>query len=147
MLTNCIISRPFRDITDSQIVFLSPDLVLIEHSDPGAQDVKMSTNTYAMLKLEALQLDTSVLSLLPFIQQLKLKGFSPIGLMISYRHITGFGNTRGTIATEYQIPVLLHPKDAGHLQSRSFNISFENPIDHPMLQEFDIETLLFPGHT
>ena len=52
MLTNCIISRPFRDITDSQIVFLSPDLVLIEYSDPGAQDVKMSTNTFAMLKLE-----------------------------------------------------------------------------------------------
>jgi glyoxylase-like metal-dependent hydrolase (beta-lactamase superfamily II) len=26
-------------------------------------------------------------------------------------------------------------------------VSFENPIDHPILQEFDIETLLFPGHT
>lgn len=48
---------------------------------------------------------------------------------------------------EFPIPVLLHPIDAHHRQARSSNIQYENPIDHPILKELDLEALLFPGHT
>ena len=47
-------SRPFRGLSDPQMTFLRPDIVLMEQSDPGAQDVKMSTNTYALQSLERL---------------------------------------------------------------------------------------------
>jgi len=43
-------SRPFRGLSDPQMTYLRPDIVLMEQSDPGAQYAKMSTNTYALLE-------------------------------------------------------------------------------------------------
>jgi hypothetical protein len=43
--------------------------------------------------------------------------------------------------------VFLHPIDAKHRQAIVAEVQFENPIDHPLLAEFGIEALLFPGHT
>lgn len=141
-------SRPFRGLSDPQMTFLRPDIVLMEQSDPGAQDAKMSTNSYALLKPgKALLLDLSSSTLIPFVRQLHSKGFSPVGVMISHRHVVDFDDSIGTIATEFKIPVLLHPIDAGHPQALGANILFENPVDHPILREFGIQTLFFPGHT
>ena len=66
--------------------------------------------------------------------------------MISHRHVVDFDYSIQTIATEFEIPVLLHPIDSRHPQALNTDIKFENPIDHPILYEFGIQTLLFPGH-
>jgi hypothetical protein len=42
-------SNPFRGRSEPQMTRLRPDIVLIEHSDPGAETVHISTNTYALL--------------------------------------------------------------------------------------------------
>lgn len=47
-------SRPFRGLPKPQMIFLCPNLVLIEQNDPDAQAVRMSTNTYALLSLGSL---------------------------------------------------------------------------------------------
>lgn len=142
-------SKPFRGMSQPQMMNLNPNITLLEHSDPGAESSHMSTNAYAFLKdNQALLIDAGDSSLLPFIRQLNNQGFSPLVLVISHRHIVGqSGEALQSLTTEFQIPVLLHPIDAQHRQALSSNVQFENPIDHPMLKEFDLEALLFPGHT
>jgi glyoxylase-like metal-dependent hydrolase (beta-lactamase superfamily II) len=127
---------------------LRPDLVLIECSDPGAQAAHISTNTYALLNVgRMLLVDTNVSSLLPFVRQLSDDGFAPAALVLSHRHVVGLGDAIGDISTEFKIPVLIHPIDAGHQQALASGIQFENPVGHPVLGEFGFEALLFPGQT
>lgn len=141
-------SKPFRGFSQPQIVRLRPDLVLIEYSDPGAEPVRMSTNTYVLLRAgRMLLMDTSVSSLLPFVRKLCDEGFSPAALVIPHRHVIGLGDAVGAMVSEFDIPVLLHPIDAKHPQALAANVPFENPIGHPVLDEFGFEALLFPGHT
>ena len=63
---------------------LRPDIVLIEYSDPGAEEFRLSTNTYALL------VDTNISSLLPFVWLLSDDGFSPSALVITHRHVVGW---------------------------------------------------------
>ena len=77
---------------------LRPDIVLIEHSDPRAEAAHISTNTYALLKVERMLLvDMSVTPLLPFVRQLSDDGFSPAALVISHRQVVGLGDALGDI--------------------------------------------------
>ena len=41
-------SNPFRGMSQPQTTHLRPDIVLIEYSDPGAEEAHLSTNTYAL---------------------------------------------------------------------------------------------------
>ena len=61
--------------------------------------------------------------------------------------MVGLGDAIGDLSTEFKIPVLLHPIDAGHQQALVSGIQFENPVGHPVLGEFGFEALLFPGQT
>ncbi|MGA9167951.1 MAG: MBL fold metallo-hydrolase, partial [Nitrososphaeraceae archaeon] len=141
-------SRPFRGMSEPQMTHLRPDVVLIEYSDPGAEAAHISTNTYALLNAgRMLLVDTNVSSLLPFVRQLSEDGFSPAALVISHRHVVGLGDAIGSLAAEFKIPLLLHPIDAGHQQGLAAGVTFENPIGHPVLDEFGFEALLFPGQT
>jgi glyoxylase-like metal-dependent hydrolase (beta-lactamase superfamily II) len=141
-------SKPFRGMAQPQMTHLRHDIVLIEHSDPGAESVHVSTNTYALLnKGRMLLVDTNVSSLLPFVRQLSKDGFSPAALVISNRHVVGLGDAMGNLAAEFKIPLLLHPIDAGHQHGLDAGVTFENPIGHPVLDEFGFEALLFPGQT
>jgi len=140
--------RPFRGMSEPQMVRLLPDLALMEYSDPGAEHASMSTNTYALLKVgRMLLVDTSESSLVPFVRQLSDEGFLPAALVISHRHVVGLGDAVGYLTSEFKMPVLLHPIDARHPQALAAGVPFENPIDHPILHEFGFEALLFPGHT
>lgn len=141
-------SRPFRGMSVPQMTHLRPDVVLIEYSDPGAESIHTSTNTYALLNAgRMLLMDTNVSSLLPFVRQLSNDGFSPAALVLSHRHVVGLGDAIGTLATEFRIPVLLHPIDARHHQALTAGIKFEDPVGHPVISEFGFEALLFPGQT
>ena len=42
-------SKPFRGMSEPQMTHLRPDIVLIEYSDPGAEEIHLSTNTYALM--------------------------------------------------------------------------------------------------
>ena len=128
--------------------YLRPDIVLIEYSDPGAEDFRLSTNTYALLNSgRMLLVDTNISSLLPFVRQLSDDGFSPSALVITHRHVVGLGDALGDIKSEFKIPLLLHPIDAGHKQALTSGLSFEDPVGHQALAEFGFEALLFPGQT
>ena len=141
-------SKPFRGMSQPQMTHLRPDIVLIEHSDPGAEEVHISTNTYALLNAgRMLLVDTNVSHLLPFVRQLSDDGFSPAALVITHRHVVGLGDALSDIKTEFKIPLLLHPIDAKHKQAVAAGIPFENPIGHRVLSEFAFEALLFPGQT
>jgi len=131
-----------------QMTHLRPDIVLIEYSDPGAEEAHLSTNTYALLNAgRMLLVDTNVSPLLLFVRQLSDDGFSPAALVITHRHVVGLGNALIDLKTEFKIPLLLHPIDARHKQAKSTGIPFENPIGHRVLSEFGFEALLFPGQT
>ena len=41
----------------------------------------------------------------------------------------------------------MHPQDAEHPQARFAKVRYENPVAHPLLMEFGLEALHFPGHT
>jgi len=141
-------SKPFRGMSQPQMTHLRPDIVLIEHSDPGAEDVHLSTNTYALLNAgRMLLVDTNVSLLLPFVRQLSDDGFSPAALVITHRHVVALGDALSDLKTEFKIPLLLHPIDAKHKQAVAAGIPFENPIGHEVLSEFGFEALLFPGQT
>ena len=141
-------SKPFRGMSKPQMTRLLPDIALIESSDAGAEEAHLSTNKYALLNAgRMLLLDTNVSSLIPFVRQLSDDGYSPAALVLSHRHIVGLGDAIGDLSTEFKIPVLLNPIDAGHEQAMVSGIRFENPVGHPILGEFGFEALLFPGQT
>jgi len=100
-----------------QMTRLRPDIALIEHSDPGAEAVHISTNTYALLKDRLMLLvDTNVSPLLPFVRQLSNEGFSPAAVVITHRHVVGGGDALTDLMAEFKIPLFLHPIDAKHQQ-------------------------------
>jgi glyoxylase-like metal-dependent hydrolase (beta-lactamase superfamily II) len=135
-------------MSQPQMTHLHRDIVLIEHSDPGAEEVHLSTNTYALLNAgRVLLVDTNDSHLLPFVRQLSDHGFSPAALVITHRHVVGLGDALNDIMAEFKIPLLLHPIDAKHKQAVAAGIPFENPIGHRVLSEFSFEALLFPGQT
>ena len=141
-------SNPFRGKSHPQMTRLRPDIVLIEHSHPGAEAVHISTNTYALMKdRRMLLVDTNVSPLLPFVRQLSGDGFSLAAVVITHRHVVGGGDALTDLTTEFKIPLLLHPIDAQHEQAVAAGIPFENPIGHKVLKEFGFEALLFPGQT
>lgn len=127
---------------------LRPDIVLMEHSDPGAERMHISTNTYALLNGKRMLLvDVNSSPLLPFLEQLVNDGYSPTALVITHRHIVGSGDALADLKNEFKIPILLHPNDTGHEQASALGLRFENPIGHKALGEFGYEALLFPGQT
>ncbi len=141
-------SKPFRGMSQPQMTHLRPGIALIEHSDPGAEALHISTNTYALLsERRMLLVDTNVSSLLPFVRKLSNDGFSPAASVILHRHVVGLGDALVDLKTEFKIPLLLHPIDASHKQALASGLPFENPIGHRVLREFGFEALLFPGQT
>ena len=141
-------SKPFRGMSQPQMMHLRPDIVLTEYSDPGAEEAHLSTNTYALLNVgRMLLVDTNVSSLLPFVRQLSDDGFSPAALVITHRHVVGLGDALSDLKTEFKIPLLLHPIDAKHKQALAAGLPFENPVGHPVLRDFGFDALLFPGQT
>jgi glyoxylase-like metal-dependent hydrolase (beta-lactamase superfamily II) len=127
---------------------LRDDVVLIEHSDPGARQAQLSTNTYAVLRnSRALLIDTNFSPLMPFIRELAARGFTPAALVISHRHVAGTGDAVRTLAKEFKMPVLMHPVDAGHPQAMVSQVPYEDPMGHSLLTEFGLEAIHFPGHT
>lgn len=141
-------SKPFRGMSQPQMTHLRPDIVLIEHSDPEAEEAHISTNTYALLNAgRMLLVDTNISPLLPFVRQLSDDGLSPSALVITHRHVVGLGDALSDLKTEFKIPLLLHPIDAKHKQAVAAGIPFENPIGHRVLSEFGFDALLFPGQT
>jgi metal-dependent hydrolase (beta-lactamase superfamily II) len=127
-------SNPFRGMSQPLMTCLRPDIVLIEHSDPRAEAVHISTNTYALLNAgRMLLVDTNVSPLVHSVRQLSNDGFSPAAVVITHRHVVGGGDALGDLMTEFKIPLLLHPIDAKHQQAVAAGIPFQNPIGHPAL--------------
>jgi glyoxylase-like metal-dependent hydrolase (beta-lactamase superfamily II) len=127
---------------------LRDDVVLIEHSDPGARQAQLSTNSYAVLRNgRALLLDTNFSMLVPLVRELAARGFTPSALVLSHRHVAGTGDAVRELANEFKIPVLMHSTDAAHPQAAAARVRYEDVMNHPLLAEFGVEAIHFPGHT
>ena len=121
-------SKPFRGMSEPQMTHIRNDIVLIEYSDPGAEEIHISTNTYALLNAgRMLLVDTNVSPLLPFVRQLSDDGFSPAALVITHRHVVGLGDALSDLKTEFKIPLLLHPIDAKHKQAAGRRYTIREP--------------------
>jgi glyoxylase-like metal-dependent hydrolase (beta-lactamase superfamily II) len=141
------IPKLFRGSTEPQMNRLLDDLVLIEHSDPGAAPARISTNTYAILANgRALLFDVNSSELLPLVERLRSEGFAPAGLVLSHRHTAGLGDAVPIVTERFRIPVFLHPLDARHPQA-NIGVQYEDPMGHPLLADFGAEPLHMPGHT
>src|SRR6266496_3776428 len=102
-LNHLIMSRAFRGMSHPQMTHLRPDIVLIEYSDPGAEAVHISTNTFALMNAgRMLLVDTNVTPLLPFVRQLSNEGFSPAAMVITHRHVVGAGDALSDLQTEFK---------------------------------------------
>jgi hypothetical protein len=131
-------------MSQPQMTRLRPDIVLIEYSDPGAEEIHLSTNTYGLLNAgRMLLVDTNVSSLLSFVRQLFDDWVLPSALMITHRHVVGLGDALNDLKSEFKIPLLLHPIDARHRQALASGIAFENPLGHRVLREFGLRQYYF----
>lgn len=127
---------------------LLEDLILLEHADPGARRVQMSTNAYVLLaEGKALVVDAAFDYLLPPIREIAREGHPPAGLVLSHRHLAGNGDLFRAFEEEFGVPVFLHPLDAGHEQSRGAGVEFQDPMASPLFGEFGVEVIHFPGQT
>ncbi len=137
----------FRGLAEPQMHQLRDNLFLLESSDPGARRVGLSTNSYAIAVADRVLLfDMGVSPLVPFVRQLRDRGFAPAGLVLSHRHVARNGDAVHALATEFAIPVLLHPLDAHHPEA-AIDVRYEDPMGHPLLAAFGLAALHVPGHT
>lgn len=127
---------------------LLDDLILLEHTDPGAQPAGMSTNAYVLLADgKALIVDAAFDYLLPPIREIADRGYPPAGLLLSHRHLAGNGDIFGAFREEFGAPIFLHPLDAAHPQAGGAGVEFRDPMESPLFSEFGAEVIHFPGQT
>jgi glyoxylase-like metal-dependent hydrolase (beta-lactamase superfamily II) len=55
--------------------------------------------------------------------------------------------SEGLITLVADVPIFLHPLDAGHPQAKSAGMAFQDPMDSVMLAGFGLEVIHFPSQT
>ncbi|MDQ3783414.1 MAG: MBL fold metallo-hydrolase [Actinomycetota bacterium] len=127
---------------------LLDDLILLEHTDPGARPAGMSTNAYALLDDgKALLVDAAFDFLRPPTREIADEGYPPAGLLLSHRHLAGNGDMFEAFGEEFGVPIFLHPLDAAHPQAGGAGVKFRDPMESPLFAEFGAEVIHFPGQT
>src|ERR1017187_8668388 len=128
-----MVSSAFRGSHVPQMTELREDVVLIEHSDPGARHARLSTNAYVVLSPgRALFIDTNLSILAPFMQELAGRGFASAPSFISRRHVAGNGDAVRALANQFKMPVLMHPREATHPQAMVHQVPCESQIGYPV---------------
>jgi glyoxylase-like metal-dependent hydrolase (beta-lactamase superfamily II) len=125
------------------------DVVLLEHTDPRARRVNIATNTYVLLNAarQAIVIDGSFDYLLSPIQDILDQGYRLAGVALTHRHLTEHGALLNRVVRTLDVPILLHPRDAGMLRSLTTGLAFQDPTGHFLPRAFGVETVFFPGHT
>jgi len=127
---------------------LLDDLILLEHTDPGARPAGMSTNAYVLLADgKALIVDAAFDYLLTPTREIAGRGYRPAGLLLSHRHLAGNGDMFGAFQEEFGAPIFLHPLDAAHPQAGGADVELRDPMESPLFAEFGVEVIHFPGQT
>lgn len=136
-------------IDEPQLETLYDDLRALRHSDPGAVQMGMATNCYAVLsdeRGEAVYFDVLVEDLFPLVDKLADEGYDPAALVLTHHHVAVNGKeTIERFRERYGVPIFLHPQDATHPQLR--DREYEDPVGNELLVEFDLEIEAFPGQT
>lgn len=70
-------------------------------------------------------------------------GLKVAGFIFSHSHVVANGNFISTFKKEFDVPFFLHPMD----QAFFIGFEFTNPINHKVINDFNIEAIHFPGHT
>jgi glyoxylase-like metal-dependent hydrolase (beta-lactamase superfamily II) len=124
-----------------------PNLYQIKHSDLGGVRAGMATNTYILTANgKALIIDAAFDYLLEPIKEVLGTSLSAVGFLYSHSHVVANSNFFSGFRAAFKVPFFLHPLDQAVLGATSAGL-FENPVDHPLLTDFDIELKLFAGHT
>jgi glyoxylase-like metal-dependent hydrolase (beta-lactamase superfamily II) len=124
-------------------------VALLEHSDPGARQANIATNTYVIVNAnrQAVVIDGSFDYLLPPLRALLGDRYDVLGIALTHRHLAEQGSAVRRIAEAFGVPVLLHPRDAAALRHDASGATFDDPSQSSVLTAVGLETLLFPGHT
>jgi glyoxylase-like metal-dependent hydrolase (beta-lactamase superfamily II) len=134
-------------VTNLKAMQVLPSLYQIKHSDPGSIKAGMATNTYILTaNNKALIIDAAFEYLLKPIKEVLGTTYTLVGFLYSHNHVVGNSNFLQGFKTEFDVPFFLHPLDAAAFGIQSAGL-FENPINHPLLTDFNIEVKLFAGHT
>jgi len=121
-----------------------PNLYYIKHTDPGAVKAGMATNTFIIINSgKALIMDASNYYLSGPIKQVIGSELEVAGFIYSHSHVVANGNYIPAFKKEFDVPFFLHPKDQVYFNG----FEFTDPVNHPLLNDFNIEVLHFPGHT
>jgi len=124
-----------------------PNLYQIKHSDPGSIRAGMATNTYILMANgKALIIDAAFDYLLEPIKEVLGTKFTVVGFLYSHNHVVGNSNFLQGYKEAFDVPFFLHPLDAAAFGTQGAGY-FENPINHLLLAEFNIDIKLFQGHT
>lgn len=125
-----------------------PGVALLEHSDPGARQANIATNTYVVVNAnrQALLIDGSFDYLVAPLRSVLSEGYDLIAVALTHRHLAHGGAVR-RIAESFGVPVLLHPRDAASLHHGTPGLGFDDPMHSDVLATFGLETVFFPGHT
>ncbi|HYW30904.1 MAG TPA: hypothetical protein VE869_05300 [Gemmatimonas sp.] len=130
------------------IAMLRPGLVRLRHAEPHAEAAGMATNAYAVLAPgRALLVDAGFLDLMPAIAAFAADGFAPSALVFTHRHVVAQSDAIDALATAYQVPFLLLPRESAHPQAQQSGLQFDDPAGHEALTAVGMEALPFPGHT
>ena len=122
-------------------------VALLEHSDPGARQANIATNTYVVVNGngQALLIDGSFDYLVPPLQALLGEAYHLMGIALTHRHLAEHGAVR-QIARTFGVPGFLHSRDAISLHDES-GLKFNDPMHSNVLATFGLEAVFFPGHT
>jgi len=121
-----------------------PNLYYIKHSDPGAVKAGLATNTFILINNgKALIMDASSDYLFDPIKEVIGAELEVAGFIYSHSHVVANGNYISAFKQEFNAPFFLHPTDQAYFRG----FEFLNPVNHPVINDFNIEIIHFPGHT
>jgi len=121
-----------------------PNLYHIKHTDPGAVKAGMATNTFVIINNgKALVMDASSDYLSDPIKEVIGSELEVAGFIYSHSHVVANGNYIPAFKREFEAPFFLHPLDQAYFKG----FEFINPVNHPVINDFNIEIIHFPGHT
>jgi len=98
----------------------------------------------------AIYIDGAFSSAVRVMPALAAVGITPAAILFTHRHFIGLADDwNGAVENLAGAPMLLHPIDAEHPQASkwSSDVTYENPIEHPLLEPFGLTCTHFPGHT
>ncbi|MEM8873771.1 MAG: MBL fold metallo-hydrolase [Planctomycetota bacterium] len=91
--------------------------------------------------------DAPLAHVLPGVRRLIEDGITPVACVLSHADVPAVGNAVKQLHEEFELPMLLHPRDQMDQRIADLKIDWQDPMGHEVLAEFPVEVLHWPGHS